>query len=145
MPQARWTEEAGWFKQCSNCKTVYIANVKSWTEAYKTLRKNFSPKSTTKDELESGCFRCRAIAEMRIRFGVDVEALIRHQDGKCAICETRIEFNTGINSTSACIDHNHETGSTRGVLCRACNLGLGHFKDDSDLLISAAQYLQRND
>ena len=39
------------------------------------------------------------------------------------------------------VDHNHDTGKYRGVLCQHCNMGLGHFRDDPNLLIKATQYL----
>lgn len=39
------------------------------------------------------------------------------------------------------IDHDHFTGAIRGVLCRECNVGLGMFKDDIDLLKKAVKYL----
>jgi len=39
------------------------------------------------------------------------------------------------------IDHCHETGKVRGVLCLACNTGLGNFKDDVAMLDKAKQYL----
>lgn len=39
------------------------------------------------------------------------------------------------------IDHDHKTGRIRGVLCSNCNIGIGYFKDDPDLLASAIDYL----
>ena len=39
------------------------------------------------------------------------------------------------------IDHCHSTGKIRGLLCDRCNHGLGHFKDDINLLIKAIEYL----
>lgn len=39
------------------------------------------------------------------------------------------------------IDHDHLTGAVRGVLCRPCNLGLGYFRDNPRVLVSAITYL----
>jgi DNA-directed RNA polymerase subunit RPC12/RpoP len=63
--------------------------------------------------------------------------MLKEQDYKCAICKTDIkEFN------SAHIDHDHNTGEVRGLLCRDCNLGLGYFKDRVELLKDAIKYLE---
>jgi hypothetical protein len=39
--------------------------------------------------------------------------------------------------------HDHTTGKIRGVICSACNIGIGHFDDDPDRRIRAAAYLRR--
>jgi 5-methylcytosine-specific restriction endonuclease McrA len=65
------------------------------------------------------------------------------QGGKCAICgqpETAMYRGTVRN---LCVDHNHETGEVRGLLCNFCNQGLGYFKDNPELLKSASAYLDR--
>lgn len=44
-------------------------------------------------------------------------------------------------SLSLAVDHDHKTGQPRGVLCMQCNKGLAYFRDNKDLLQSAAYYL----
>ena len=41
-------------------------------------------------------------------------------------------------------DHDHKTGLFRGVLCRQCNLGLGHFKDNIKVMYEAVRYLEQH-
>jgi hypothetical protein len=81
-------------------------------------------------------------------FGItlaDYEAMMVAQAGVCAICsqpETRIDNRTKQPSRLA-VDHCHSTGKVRGLLCSACNKGIGHLKDDPALLRKAADYLER--
>jgi hypothetical protein len=75
---------------------------------------------------------------IRRKYGItqeDYEELFAAQDGVCAICGKE-ESNGKLS-----VDHDHETGDVRGLLCRLCNLGLSYWKDDPGLLLSASQYL----
>lgn len=56
---------------------------------------------------------------------------------KCEICNKEIE---GRNKN---IDHCHNTQFVRGILCKHCNLGLGHFQDNELRLFSAIAYLRK--
>lgn len=64
----------------------------------------------------------------------DYFTLLRAQEGKCAICQR-------CDGWHLHIDHCHETGEVRGLLCRRCNSGLGCFGDDLSLLLVAIGYL----
>lgn len=44
---------------------------------------------------------------------------------------------------TTCIDHDHITGEVRGILDTRCNVGLGHFRDNVDLLMRARDYLMK--
>ena len=66
----------------------------------------------------------------------DYDQIFKAQNGKCAICGDGRSKRLAL-----AIDHDHETGEIRGLLCRHCNVGLGHFKDESSRLWKAFQYL----
>jgi len=66
------------------------------------------------------------------------EMLIKQNNG-CAICGKKMN-----GKRNMCVDHDHVTGRVRGLLCSHCNWGLGHFKDNIDLLENAIKYLKKN-
>lgn len=74
------------------------------------------------------------------------DELLVKQNYVCAICfkpeTSKHQANGKIKPLS--IDHNHETGKVRGLLCHKHNLAIGTFDDDVMLLESAKQYLIRN-
>lgn len=61
------------------------------------------------------------------------ETLIQSQNGKCKIC--------GNPMVRCYVDHDHTTGKIRGILCNACNLALGLFRDSLPNLKAAIAYL----
>ena len=68
----------------------------------------------------------------------DVEASFIIQKGNCFICESPL---FGENKKRMVVDHNHDNGSFRGLLCWNCNIGLGCFKDNIESLTKAIKYL----
>lgn len=67
----------------------------------------------------------------------------RSQSGQCGICRCNMEP-TGRKANSVSVDHNHDTGEVRGLLCQSCNRGIGNLKDSPEVLEAAAQYLRSN-
>ena len=67
----------------------------------------------------------------------DYERMRTAQRGLCAICSEPC-----CHGGELSIDHCHETGAVRGLLCRHCNVGLGYFRDRPDLLGAAINYLE---
>jgi hypothetical protein len=70
----------------------------------------------------------------------DFNKLWKAQDGKCAICQIDLQPR-GRKLDAVSVDHNHDTGEVRGLLCRACNHGIGCLKDSPKVLKAAATYL----
>lgn len=79
------------------------------------------------------------------RYGLTPEtydALLASQGGVCAICGGPPRGKSGILGVNYHIDHDHESGAVRGLLCGPCNAGLGSFKDNVARLADAISYLQ---
>jgi Recombination endonuclease VII len=70
------------------------------------------------------------------------DEMYKNQNEVCAICNEK-EINSYIKGRLS-IDHCHSTMKIRGLLCRNCNLALGHFKDSPVLLLKAIEYLNEN-
>lgn len=116
----------------------------------------FSRKKGLKGGLASQCKVCnggtyRTKGDRRtlvLRFGVlnrqrmaieHYEQLQASQNGRCAICH-RLPGKRRLD-----VDHNHDTGQIRGLLCRSCNTALGKFQDSIEILANASAYLQAYD
>jgi hypothetical protein len=67
--------------------------------------------------------------------------MIIQQDGKCGICGCALGSG---RFTKLCIDHNHKTGTVRGLLCDGCNTGIGFMKESPIRLRLAAEYLEKH-
>lgn len=80
-----------------------------------------------------------------IAFGIDAETFERklnRQQGRCAICQIGlVRNNHGRHLNAPCVDHDHESGLIRMILCGRCNRALGGFKDSPEILRAALAYL----
>lgn len=65
--------------------------------------------------------------------------MIQDQNGCCAICGI---YELQAIGKKLVVDHNHRTGMVRALLCNNCNLALGLFRDDHNILKIAAFYLK---
>ena len=73
------------------------------------------------------------------RYGLkseDIDRMLEAQSGLCGICNNPMSSNKTTH-----VDHNHETGRVRGLLCERCNLGLGMFREDPAILARAITWL----
>ncbi len=72
----------------------------------------------------------------------DADAMIEAQGGLCAICGQPPSGKR--NCSRLHVDHCHETGKIRAMLCNNCNHALGHMKDDPARLQAAIEYLAKH-
>lgn len=101
--------------------------------------------------------RCRKAADhvrngrarrLMSNYGLTVEdrqRMVDEQDGRCAIClrhETDDNFPVGpFGSRALVVDHCHQTGQVRGLLCNNCNVAVGLLQDSADLLNRTIEYI----
>ena len=69
--------------------------------------------------------------------------MLARQGGGCAICGRKVDNHKNGKKRRMCVDHDHETGLMRGILCTRCNTGIGMFANDEKLLRRAIKYLQK--
>jgi hypothetical protein len=126
-------------------RDYYAAN----PEKFKALRKqqrDLNKRSYDKKK-EENPFDCpRKYEHLKKVYGLTKEAyedLLCAQGGCCAICEREPEV-ASPKAPYLSVDHNHETGKIRGLLCNPCNRGIGYLQDDVIITEKAAAYLKRH-
>jgi len=74
----------------------------------------------------------------------DYYEMLAAQNNKCAVCGSKEVNNSRISSGKLFIDHCHDTGKVRGLLCSKCNHAIGLLNDDVSLLHKAIKYLNKH-
>lgn len=87
-------------------------------------------------------------ADLRRSYGItlaEYETMLAAQNGNCAICKgpERTRDKDG-GPRRMPVDHDHETGKVRGLICTHCNRALGMFKDNIQILKAAIAYVEKN-
>jgi U3 small nucleolar RNA-associated protein 14 len=121
-------------RDCRNTKRrqLYLKDHKKNKEKSKIKSKNF--RTTRKDY-------CRNY-DLKRNYGItseDFDNMLKEQNSVCEICSRK---NPNSKHNRFHVDHCHETGKVRGLLCSPCNLGLGAFGDNTEVLTEAIKYLK---
>jgi hypothetical protein len=106
------------------------------TDAYKRHRAKPSVRSKQRLHVMN--------ANLKANYGIDLETYFRlhtKQGGGCAICGAKHSAVAKGPAERLCVDHCHETGAIRGLLCKPCNTALGAMQDDCLRLRKAIDYL----
>jgi Recombination endonuclease VII/HNH endonuclease len=119
-------------------------------ERLRTTKHDFSTKEgRSAHQLEYRSIRRKEFSHKEIerKFGLslaDYSALVALQDNKCAICNCAETATRNGRVKALAVDHDHETGEIRGLLCVACNTGIGKFKDNRNTMLAAIKYLDKH-
>lgn len=112
-----------------------------WNHKTKQGRKDYQTQHRARHK---NSYRDKAL---RRSFGIgwaEYSAMLDTQDHKCAICRKEETAVRNGKPLILAVDHCHTFGDIRGLLCRACNNGVGHFLDNANWLRAAADYLDRH-
>lgn len=113
----------------SHCKSCASSAIKKWNENNPDKIAEYKSKYYYK-------FREKFTLK---KYGLTEREYTRkliEQNGVCAICNKQ-----ETSQRQLAVDHNHETGEIRGLLCGNCNRGLGHFQENLEILDKAKDYL----
>jgi hypothetical protein len=125
--------------QCKACQAIY----RRAYYAKNGEQQRQDAKEAYWSDIETSRARMRANQLFR-KYGItkeEYEACLEAQGGVCSICAGTGGMVHMI--APLVVDHDHETGQVRALLCASCNAGLGQFGDDPDRLLAAAAYLLR--
>lgn len=129
-----------WCKPCHRAHTRAY-NAQFTTEQRKQRSAEWRANRDANAEARARYLTNGTIYTLKKRYGLtsaDMVALSDHQGGVCAVCGR--PFESG-KRKGPCVDHCHQTGKVRGLLCDHCNVGLGRLRDDPELLRKGIEYL----
>ena len=139
-PASRFSQDKartdGLYSYCKECKA---AMTRSYNEKN---REDVRGRQRARNKTPQGRRATRS-NNLKAKFGISVQEFdqrFRAQDRCCAICKRRRKT----KEKSFALDHNHSTGSLRGILCHSCNRALGLADENTRLLRAAIKYLERH-
>jgi hypothetical protein len=140
--QNRLERQRQWRMKNAEHKKAYQ---KEWraknVESVKEYQAAYQAEYTARDEIQAKT-RQRHLQKNYRLTTFQFNEMWEEQNGKCAICCNSMAPR-GRKADAVTVDHNHATGEVRGLLCRACNHGIGNLKDNPDVLANAAKYLSQ--
>jgi len=107
-------------------------NCREWCKLHAEQKKRTD--AAYRKKLDPALRWARSIARYGIT-PIQYEQQLKRQKGCCAICGKKP------TKQRLAIDHNHETGVIRGLLCFRCNFGLSWFQEDAELLAKASKHV----
>lgn len=125
---------------CSKCDAPLDGTHNSYCKSCWNAYQSVYRRRRYRDDAE---YRAKALETSRLRlYGVtraEYDELLERQGGVCAIC------GAPPNRKKLGVDHDHETGEIRGLLCPGCNRAIGMLKEDPKIMQKAIDYVKRED
>lgn len=152
----RQAKQREWHRRKMANDPVYAENHRSRTRAWEAKKRLEDPEYRKRQRQSSARWQRLNPEKVKIsqrkkylrtkavkKYGIDeamFNAMSENQDHKCAICGKHANE----QKKSMAIDHDHNTGKVRGLLCSSCNTALGNFNDSISNMKAAIGYLERH-
>lgn len=120
------SKEDGYSHNCKECGKYYT---KKWKSENRDAVKRYNKKNSINRNLIK-------------RYGItldDKRNMLNIQNNRCKICGNEFE-----EESSAFVDHKHENGLVRGLLCTKCNTAIGYLQDNPKIIANAMLYVSQN-
>ena len=138
MGRPKYIDDKG--RECIRC-----SEYKKWNEFGKSKggprgHCNVCKECDRKQKSKVYCPKKKRAVALKNRYGITVEQydeMLAAQHHGCKICGISPEE----HGKFLVVDHCHDTGQIRGLLCNHCNVGIGHLKEDLSIFRKAMQYL----
>lgn len=140
----RRNSASSWCRQCksSDGKTRYAANIETARPKQREAGKKYYWRNKEKRRLLAKKRRVKYL------YGVSYEtasAMLAMQNDACGICQKSLTVDAGAQKREWNVDHCHDTGKIRGILCSNCNTALGLMKENQKTLAGAIRYLKAHE
>ena len=115
---------------CHPCRSVFSLGL--CKSCYEMQRRRRTDPHRIKTNMKAYTYR------LKVRYGMtrkEYDSMMELQEGLCAVCKQR---------PATHVDHDHVTGKARGILCMSCNTALGMFRDNLNIILNAALYLEQH-
>ena len=138
----------GFYTQCKTCVKEYAQSDIGKSKNRENCRRWYKSHATTARKYERNYYHNNKdyyknyYLKRKYDFTLEqYDFCIQIQGNRCAMCDSP---EPGMGRKRFSVDHDHQTGKVRGLLCGRCNLLLGHSKDDVTLLQKGIDYLNQS-
>jgi hypothetical protein len=132
---ARTTVKGGRRYFCDGCAESAARARADRKNANRSVARGSDPDARRRKNRESN---------LRKNYGLTIDQydeMLERQNGVCLLCADSPKGEGHGASSRLHVDHDHETGRVRALLCNNCNRAIGHFRDDPDLMQRASLYV----
>ncbi len=136
--------------ECNKCFEFKIENAENFqfrkdTQSYRPVCKTCLKRVKSKYYANDANKEQKKSAELKRHYGItlaEYDIILQKQNGGCAICGDTEPNGKTDRFKHFSVDHCHETGKVRGLLCNHCNRGIGLLKDSEEIVNKAYLYLK---